>query len=98
MIDSRLRGNDINQNFPIGLGFRLRFRPAGRDTYFCVPKNKSPTKRAPRFGTLRVPCDARQTAALRNSSLRSSNSPRLTRHFAALLGAFEGGFSTARDS
>src|SRR5690606_626460 len=26
-----------------------------RVTYFCMPKNKSPTKRAPRFGTLRVP-------------------------------------------
>jgi hypothetical protein len=37
-------------------------------------------------------------AALRNSSLRSSNSPRLTRHLAALLGAFEGEVSTARDS
>jgi hypothetical protein len=51
-----------------------------------------------RSGTLRVPCDARQMAALRNSSLRSSNSSRLTRHLAALLGAFEGEFSTARGS
>jgi hypothetical protein len=37
-------------------------------------------------------------AALRNSSLRSSNSPRLTRHSAALLGAFEGVFNAARNS
>src|SRR5690606_17611564 len=69
-----------------------------RVTYFCMPKNKSPTKRAPRSVTLRVPCDARQMAALRNSSLRSSDSPRLSRHFAALLGAFEGEFSTAQNS
>jgi len=62
-----------------------------RVTFSLYAQRKTNEKeRAPRSGTLRVPCDARQTAALRNSSLRSSNSPRLIRHSAALLGAFEG--------
>src|SRR5690606_20689820 len=68
-----------------------------RVTFSLYAQRKTNEKeRAPRSGTLRVPCDAHSMAALRNSSLRSSNSPRLSRHSAAFLGAFEGEFSTAR--
>jgi len=75
----------------------FRFRPVGRVSFLCLPKEKVPKEKAPDMlahsESLWVPCDARMTRRGANSLRSDRRTPKPPTH-PVLLGKPERGFGS----